>query len=282
MERPPLSSTDHTVVFGILNVTPDSFSDGGQFTDAKTAVEHALRMESEGADVIDVGGESTRPGSEAISEDEEIARVLPVIEKLVRKLKIPISIDTYKPEVAQEALKAGATVINDITALQKPAMAELASDSGCDIVLMHMQGTPKTMQVAPTYGDVVQDVIAYLDARIHTAEKYGIANERIWVDPGFGFGKAFKHNMQLLKRLGEFETLGKPILVGPSRKSFLSRIIDAPATDRPGTTAAAVAVAILNGARGVRVHDVQIMKDVAAVLDALVGTKVRKAVVTPA
>lgn len=273
MNRPPLSAIDHTVVFGILNVTPDSFSDGGLFDDPKHALEQALRMQEEGADVIDVGGESTRPGSEPIAIEEEIRRVVPVIESLCQTLRIPVSIDTYKPEVAKEAIAAGATVINDITALQKPAMAELAAASGCDIVLMHMQGTPKTMQVAPTYSDVVQDVSAYLEARIHTAEKYGIAHDRIWVDPGFGFGKSYKHNIEMLARMNEFQALGKPVLVGPSRKSFLSRLADAPATDRPGLTGGAVAAAVLAGARGVRVHDVRFIRDILLVLDAISGVK---------
>lgn len=267
MDRPPLSSLGHTVVFGILNITPDSFSDGGKFMDPKAAVERALQMEAEGADVIDVGGESTRPGSEPTTVEDELARVMPVLSELGQCLRIPISIDTYKPEVAKEAVAAGVSVINDITALQKPAMAELASAAGCDIVLMHMQGTPKTMQVAPTYGDVLQDVLAYLDARIHTAEKYGIANDRIWIDPGFGFGKSLKHNTELLKRLGEFQSLGKPLLIGPSRKSFLGRIIDAPAHERPGCSLGAVATGVMNGARGVRVHDVQLTRDLLCVMD---------------
>jgi dihydropteroate synthase len=264
---------EHTVVFGILNVTPDSFSDGGSFKDTECAVQHALRMEAEGADVIDVGGESTRPGSEPVTIEEELARVLPVISQLSKTLKIAISIDTYKPEVAKEAVAAGASVINDITALQKPAMAELASAARCDILLMHMQGNPKTMQVAPTYGDVVQDVYAYLEARIHTAEKYGIASDRIWIDPGFGFGKSFKHNMLLLSRLAEFTALGKPMVVGPSRKSFLGRIVNGTAADRPGLTAGAVAASVARGARGVRVHDVGLMRDTAAVFDALSKAK---------
>jgi len=267
MSRPPLSAIKHTLVFGILNITPDSFSDAGEYMDPKKAIDRALEMEAEGADVIDIGGESTRPGSEPTSLEDELERVVPVVKKLAKVLKVPISVDTYKPEVAKAAVAAGASVINDITALQKPAMAELAGASGCDIILMHMQGTPKTMQVQPTYGDVVQDVIAYLDARIHTAEKYGIANDRIWIDPGFGFGKSLKHNLEILKRLGEFESLGKPILIGPSRKSFLGRIIDAPAHERPGCSLGAVAAGVFHGARAVRVHDVQMTRDLLSVVD---------------
>jgi dihydropteroate synthase len=269
MDRPPLSSIRHTVIFGVLNITPDSFSDGGDYLDPKAAIERGLQMEAEGADVIDVGGESSRPGSEPTSLEDEMARVVPVIKGLAQTLKIPISIDTYKPEVAKEAICLGASVINDITALQKPAMAELAGASGCEIILMHMQGNPKTMQVQPTYGDVLHDVMAYLDARIHTAQKYGIAEDRIWIDPGFGFGKNNRHNMELLRRLGEFQTLGKPILVGTSRKSFLGRIIDSNATEHPGVTAGSVAAAVMQGARGARVHDVRLIRDTVAVIDAL-------------
>ncbi len=253
---------------GILNVTPDSFSDGGKFFDVETAVAGARRMVDEGADFIDIGGESSRPGSEALTIDEELHRVLPVVERLARETSVPLSIDTYKARVAEAALNAGAVIVNDISALTFDAkMAATIARAGASVVLMHMKGTPKTMQQNPTYNNVTREVAQYLGEQARVAELASI--RQVLIDPGIGFGKNLEHNLQLLKELKQFGRLGYPILVGASRKSFLGSILDLPVTDRMEGTSAAVTVSVLNGAHVVRVHDVREMKRVSRVADAL-------------
>jgi dihydropteroate synthase len=260
-----------TYVMGILNVTPDSFSDGGRFIEASKAVERGIEMVGEGADIIDVGGESTRPGSEPVSPDQEIERVVPVIEKLRRSVSVPLSIDTCKAVVADAALKAGASMVNDISGLSADKeMVNVARLNGATVVLMHIQGTPKTMQQAPQYQDVVKEVYGFLENQINMAHTHGIM--QVIVDPGIGFGKNLEHNLEVMKSLQIFSRLGCPVLVGPSRKSFIGKLLDLPVEDRVEGTAAAVAACILRGANIVRVHDVKQMKRVAVVSDALKGT----------
>lgn len=261
-----------TLVMGILNVTPDSFSDGGVFYSPETAVKHAEMMETEGADIIDIGGESSRPGSGPIPDEAEASRVLPIIEKLAGRIKIPISIDTYKSSVARLALEAGASIVNDITALTgDPDMASLVADFGVPVILMHKKGTPKDMQVNPSYESLMFEIISFLADRIKTATDAGIAHDKIIIDPGIGFGKTIAHNLEIIRRLKELKSLGKPILVGTSRKSFIGKILDLPVSDRIEGTGATVAMAIANGADIIRVHDVKEMVRVARVTDAILG-----------
>jgi dihydropteroate synthase len=260
-----------THIMGILNVTPDSFSDGGRFFEASKAVEHGLQMAEEGADIIDIGGESTRPGSQPVSESQELERVIPVIERLVGEMKIPLSIDTCKARVAEAALHAGASVINDISGMTAdPLMIDVAQRHSATIVLMHIKGTPKTMQEKPHYENVIREVYEFLSIQSAKAHENGI--RQIIVDPGIGFGKDLGHNLDLIKGLKTFSLLGCPVLVGPSRKSFIGKLLDLPVDERLEGTAAAVATCILNGANIVRVHDVKEMKRVARVADALKGT----------
>lgn len=262
-----LSARTH--IMGILNVTPDSFSDGGRFLDAELAVRQGLAMADEGADVIDVGGESTRPGAEPVSLDEECQRVIPVIEQLAAKTSVPLSIDTYKSEVAVRALDAGASIVNDISGLHADArLADVVADHKASIVLMHIKGTPKTMQVDPEYDDLIGEIRSYLREGIARAESKGI--RQVLVDPGIGFGKKLTHNLEIFRNLRALRSLGYPILVGPSRKSFIGMISDVPVDRRLEGTAAAVAASIMNGANVVRVHDVAEMKRVAEVVDAIV------------
>jgi dihydropteroate synthase len=257
---------------GILNVTPDSFSDGGRFFDLERAVERGVELAEQGADFLDIGGESTRPGSDPVSEEEEIRRVVPVIERLSREVRIPLSIDTYKSSVARAALASGACIVNDISGMTfDPAMIETVFDTKATVVLMHILGTPKTMQLKPVYSDVVRDVFQFLERQSSLASDRGIM--QIIVDPGLGFGKELRHNFELMKRLGTFEQLGYPILVGPSRKSFIGQVLDLPVDQRLEGTAAAVTACILRGAHIVRVHDVKEMKRVALVADALKSTE---------
>lgn len=258
------------LIMGVLNVTPDSFSDGGQFLDAERAVAHGLEMASQGAAVIDVGGESTRPGAASVPSAEQIRRVIPVIESLVRQTKIPISIDTCDVEVARASLAAGATILNDITALADDNVARLAAESQVPVVLMHMRGTPRTMQVDPHYEDVVGEVLDFLVGRARRAETFGIPSERIWIDPGIGFGKTLEHNLLLLKQIGRFVATGYRVLVGPSRKRFIGTITgrETPA-DRVFGTAATVALCAAAGVSIVRVHDVAAMQDVLRVVRAV-------------
>ena len=246
-------------VMGIVNVTPDSFSDGGQWLDAQLAVEHGLKLESEGAVIVDVGGESTRPGAQPVSAEEELRRVQPVVEGLARELtSATVSIDTAKASVAAAALVAGATLVNDVTALTgDPGMADVVASAGCDVCLMHMQGEPRTMQSNPTYGNVVDDVRAYLEERMAAAVAAGISEDRIILDPGIGFGKTVTHNLELINRLGEIVALGRPVLLGTSRKRFIGSVTGAESTaDRlPGSLASAV-LGLERGAGIFRVHDV--------------------------
>jgi dihydropteroate synthase len=253
---------------GILNITPDSFSDGGEYFDTDLAVARGQRMVDEGADFIDIGGESSKPGSDPITEEEELRRVLPVIERLVQKVSVPLSIDTYKSNVALKALNAGAQIINDISgATFDPMMTEVVKQFDACVVLMHMKGRPKTMQQEPTYGDVVEEVSGFLSDQARKMREYGIG--RIILDPGIGFGKSVEHNVVLIKELHRFIQLGYPVLVGPSRKSFIGKLLDTPVQNRLEGTAAAVTASILQGANIVRVHDVKEMKRVAIVADAL-------------
>lgn len=260
-------------VMGILNVTPDSFSDGGEWLDTSVAIKHALRMAEDGADIIDVGGESTRPGAVAVSEADEIARVRGVIEALSASLDIPISIDTSKAGVAERAIEAGASIVNDVTALRSdPEMLNLIAGTDVGLVLMHMGGEPRTMQENPTYGDVVEDVIGFLLERVGVAESSGIQRDRIVVDPGIGFGKTLEHNLQLLRSLEKIRAeVGCPILLGPSRKSFIGAVLDLEVDERLEGTAAVVALAVASGVGVVRVHDVKEMTRVVRMAEAVVG-----------
>lgn len=240
---------------GILNVTPDSFSDGGKFFDTKKAIAHAKQMVLEGAEIIDVGGESTRPNSEPISIEEELNRVIPVIEKLSKEITVPISIDSYKPEVAEKALKVGASIVNDITALSNSEMIDVVAKYNVPVVLMHMKSNPKTMQENPHYKNVVKEVKDFLQNRISVAKKAGI--DKIIIDPGIGFGKTVEHNLELISNLKEFKSLNCPILVGASRKSFIGKILNLDTKDRLNGTIVVNAIALWNGADILRVHDVK-------------------------
>jgi dihydropteroate synthase len=266
-----------TLVMGVLNVTPDSFSDGGKFFDARRAVQHALAMQNDGADIVDVGAESTRPGSEEISVAEELGRLLPVLERLRGKLKIPISVDTQKATVAEMALGAGAEIINDISGLRTdPELACAAAQHGAALILMHMRGTPRTMQKGPFARDVMRDVVCGLEQSIAAAKKWGVPRSQIVIDPGIGFGKNHAQNYELLAKLPELAKLGYPLLIGTSRKGFLGATLakngkPAPVEERVWATAATVAASILNGAHVVRVHDVAEMRQIALVTDALLS-----------
>ena len=266
-----LELASRTHVMGILNITPDSFSDGGLYLGLDDALRQARRMVSEGADIIDVGGESTRPGAVEVGLDEELKRVIPLIERLSAELDVPVSIDTYKPEVARSALDAGASLINDISGLRDGAMAALAAERNVPVVIMHMKGTPRDMQDEPVYGDVVAEVIDWLDGQARQAMEAGVAEQNIVVDPGIGFGKTLEHNLELLRRLSEFKSLGFPILIGTSRKAFIGKILDAPADERLEGTLATIAYAVSKGAGIVRVHDVREARRAVAVVDAITG-----------
>jgi len=263
---------ERTAIMGIVNVTPDSFSDGGSFLDPAAAIAHGLRLADEGADILDVGGESTRPGAEAVTEEEEVRRVAPVVRELAARSGVPVSIDTSKAAVAEAALAAGATIVNDVTALRlDPRLGEVVARAGAALVVMHMQGTPRTMQQAPHYDDLLGEVIAALAAGIGRAAAAGVAPERILVDPGIGFGKSLEHNLALLDRLGELAVLGRAILVGPSRKAFIGRLLDLPADERVEGTIAACCCASDRGAHVVRVHDVGPVRRALRVADAIRG-----------
>lgn len=252
-----LNLNGKTHVMGILNVTPDSFSDGGHFFEPERAVEHALEMAGYGADIIDVGGESTRPYARKISINEELDRVIPVIEALSKELPIPISIDTYKHAVAQEALKNGASIINDISALRfDPQMASIAAKAGVPVVLMHMKGTPENMQDDPKYKDLVGEILDFLKDAERRAVDAGIKEELIIVDPGIGFGKTFDDNLKLIRDLSRFHVLQKPVLVGPSNKAFIGNILDKEPDRRDTGTMATIAYLVMNGAHIVRTHNV--------------------------
>lgn len=263
-------SKGRTYIMGILNVTPDSFSDGGIYFDPEKAVNRGIELEVEGADIIDVGGESTRPGSTPVPIEEEIRRVIPVIKELSARVKVPISIDTYKAEVARLAIEAGASIVNDISAMRfDPAMVEVIREYKVPIVLMHMLGNPGTMQRNPVYNNVVKEVYDFLDERIRFAEKEEIEREKIIIDPGIGFGKKLIHNLLLIRNLHIFKKLGCPLLVGPSRKSFIGEVLNLPVEDRFEGTAAAVVVSIMKGADIVRVHDVKRIQRVVKIVESI-------------
>ena len=261
-----------THIMGILNVTPDSFSDGGRYADTEKALQHAREMIGAGADLLDIGGESTRPGAQPVSEEEELARIIPIIERLAAETSVPLSVDTYKATVARKALAAGASIVNDISGLRfSPDMAKVAADAGAGVVIMHIKGTPRDMQQNPVYDDVVTEVMAYLEQGIEIAVNAGVDREKILVDPGIGFGKTLEHNLSLLQRLDEFRSLGRPIVLGTSRKKFIGTILDIPVPEeRVDGTAATVALGIERGAHIVRVHDVARMAQVARMTDAII------------
>jgi dihydropteroate synthase len=260
-----------THVMGILNVTPDSFSDGGLHFDRQTAIESGIQMVKDGADILDIGGESTRPGSEPVSLEEELKRTIPVIEELSRSVAVPISIDTYKAEVARKALEAGASMVNDISGLRfDPDMPKTVARHNIPVVMMHIKGRPRDMQQNPRYEALIPEIMDYFRISIRLARKFGIPDNMMIIDPGIGFGKTFDHNLEILNNLEQFTLLEKPLLIGPSRKSFLGKILgDAPAAERLEGTAAAVAVSIMKGANIIRVHDVKEMVKVARVTDAI-------------
>lgn len=257
------------LIMGILNVTPDSFSDGKRYLHPRTAIAHALAMQADGADIIDVGGESTRPGAAPVSAQEEIKRVLPVIERLAARLKIPISVDTSKAAVAEAAIRAGACMVNDVTALRDPKMAGVVVPAGVPVILMHMRGTPRTMQRNASYRRLVPEILSELKRSIQKARAAGIPSEKILIDPGLGFAKQAEQNLVLLKSLAAFKAMGFPVVVGPSRKSFIGRILGSRVDDRIFGTAAAVALAVFSGADIVRVHEVAAMRRVALVAEAI-------------
>jgi dihydropteroate synthase len=254
---------------GIVNVTPDSFSDGGELLDPDAAAARGLEMVADGADILDVGGESTRPGSEEVSAADELARVIPVIERLATQTDAPISIDTRKADVAAAALEAGAVIVNDVTAGVDPAMFGVVRAAGAGMVLMHMQGEPKTMQLHPEYRDVVGEVHEFLRERVEAAVVSGIGRDRLCIDPGIGFGKTLRHNLVLLRDAGALLDLGVPLLVGPSRKRFIGSLLDTDAGERMEGTAGAVAWLAAQGVHVVRVHDVKEMVRVVRVVDAI-------------
>jgi dihydropteroate synthase len=266
---------------GVVNVTPDSFSDGGLFLDAEAAVEHGRRLAGEGAEILDVGGESTRPGAEPVPAAEELGRILPVIEGIAAaQTGAQLSIDTTKASVARAALDAGASLVNDVSALRAdPEMAGLIADSGADCCLMHMEGEPRTMQRDPRYADVVDDVRAFLEERLAFAVREGVSEQRVLLDPGIGFGKTVEHNLELLRRLAELLPLGRPIVIGTSRKSFLGRIAGGavtgapPADERLAGTLASNVLAFERGASVFRVHDVAPVRDALAVAAATLGRR---------
>jgi len=263
---------ERTLVMGVVNVTPDSFSDGGKYYQKESALSHALRLVEEGADILDIGGESTRPGSDFISLDEELRRVMPVVEELAEKAGVPISIDTTKAEVARRALDAGCSMVNDISAMRlDPGMLPLVVERDVPFCLMHMQGMPKDMQVNPSYRDVVGEIAGFLRERAEAAVEAGARRENIIVDPGIGFGKNLDHNLEILRRLREFRSLGYHLLLGTSRKSFIGMILDLPVEERLEGTAASVAWGVANGADIVRVHDVKEMVRVVRVVEAIMG-----------
>jgi dihydropteroate synthase len=260
-------------IMGVVNVTPDSFSDGGAFEDPVAAIVHARRLAGEGADIIDVGGESTRPGADPVPAHDELERTIPVVEGIAGlNLPVQISIDTMKLAVAERAIEAGASYVNDVTAFRhEPELAALVADRGVDCCLMHMLGEPRTMQQDPRYEDVVDDVKAFLEARLTAATGAGVKEERIQLDPGIGFGKTLEHNLELLRRLDELTTLGRPIVIGTSRKSFLGRLTGRDVTERVHATVATTVIAFERGARVFRVHDVAATRDALAVAAATFG-----------
>ena len=265
-----LNLDQRTHIMGILNVTPDSFSDGNQYFETEKAIEHAISMARDGADIIDVGGESTRPYSGRVPAGEEIDRVIPVIEALRKEISIPISIDTYKSEVAQEALKCGASIVNDISALRlDPNMAPVVARAGVPVILMHIKGTPENMQVNPTYQDLISEIIGFLKDGLKRSKTAGIREELVLVDPGIGFGKTFDHNLIIIKELSRFAVLQRPILLGTSNKAFIGHILDKEAHERHTGTMATIAAGVMNGAHIVRVHNVKKAVETVRIIDAI-------------
>ncbi|HSF65914.1 MAG TPA: dihydropteroate synthase [Nitrospiraceae bacterium] len=261
---------DRPLIMGVVNVTPDSFFDGGRYLDPEAAVAHAVRLVEEGADLLDIGAESTRPGADVVNEAEERRRVTPVVNALAKVVTVPISIDTSKAAVAREALDAGAVLVNDVTALRgDPAMIDVIVRSGAGVVLMHMSGTPRTMQQAPHYDDVVGEISEFFEERINFAMTHGIVKKQIILDPGIGFGKLLAHNLTLLAQLRCFRQFDCPLMVGVSQKAFLGQLVNRPVQKRQWATAAAVAMAVDRGASILRVHDVRAMKDVVQVAAAI-------------
>jgi dihydropteroate synthase len=254
---------------GVLNVTPDSFSDGGRYASVRDALERGREMVAEGAAIVDVGGESTRPGAPPVGVEEELRRVLPVVEALAAELPVPLSIDTSKPEVIRRAVAAGAGLINDVRALRAPGALEAAVRADVPVCLMHMQGEPGTMQAEPRYDDVVGEVVAFLEERVAACERAGIPRAQVLIDPGFGFGKTAEHNLRLLNRLDRIAATGLPVLVGLSRKSLIGKILDAPVDRRLYGSLAAAVVAVMRGARVVRTHDVRATVEALAVVRAV-------------
>jgi dihydropteroate synthase len=271
-----LDFSKKTYIMGVLNVTPDSFSDGGLYFDKSVAIKRAIQMVEDGADIIDIGGESTRPGAESIPIEEELRRTIPVIEALNREIKVPVSIDTYKSQVAMAALDSGASMVNDISGLRfDPKMSEVVSEYKVPVVIMHIKGRPKDMQQNPVYEALIPEIMDYFRDSISVAKQLDISDDKIIIDPGIGFGKTPEHNLTIINNLREFTSLEKPILIGPSRKAFLGKILgDVPVTDRLEGTAAAVAISIMNGANMIRVHDVKEMARVAKVADAVKKEKI--------
>ena len=269
--RREMNLGERTLIMGILNVTPDSFSDGGRFDSPEKAVEEGIRMAEEGADILDIGGESSRPGSDPVSPEEEMRRVIPVIRALASRTDLPLSVDTMKASVARKALEEGAEIVNDVSAMgSDEAMAKVVADAGAAVVLMHMRGVPKSMQAGDlAYHSLRGEIIAYLRKGIERAGNVGIDPTQIMVDPGIGFGKTTEDNMRLISHLSEFKILGRPILVGASRKAFIGRVTGGTPAERDEGTAAAVTAAILNGGQVIRVHEVAMMKKVATMADAL-------------
>lgn len=268
-----LDLAERVHVMGILNVTPDSFSDGGEFLRPTDAMEQARRMIDEGADVVDVGGQSSRPGSQPISEDDELERVVPVVRKIREEWDGPVSVDTYRARVAEEAFSAGASMVNDITAFSaEPRIAEVTARAGAAAVLMHMRGTPATMQQDTAYDDLMGELAFFLGAAVDRALAAGVGDDQIAIDPGIGFGKTTEHNLAILRRLPELAVLGRPILVGPSRKSFIGNVLDLPVEERLEGTLAAVAYAVVQGARILRVHDVRSAVRVARMVEACISS----------
>jgi dihydropteroate synthase len=259
-----------TLVMGIINITPDSFSDGGKFFDSKEAISNAQSLVSQGADIIDVGGESTRPGSDSVSLDEEMRRVIPVIEGISKEVNVPISVDTCKSEVAKAALDAGACIINDISAMRSdPKIANVAAEYSSPLILMHMQGTPRDMQKDPKYSDVLGEIRKFLKERIDFARSKGVITENIIIDPGIGFGKTLEHNYEIIRKLGGLKDLNQPILIGTSRKSFIGNTLGLDVDDRLEGTLATITMCIINGADIIRVHDVKEAVRTAKMTDAI-------------
>jgi len=257
LKNKTLDFSQRAYIMGVLNLTPDSFFDGRRFLEPEAAVQHAFRMEAEGADIIDLGGESTRPGAQAVPLKEEFRRVLPVLKRLSGRLKVPISIDTYKSEVAERCIQCGAEMVNDISGLYfDPRMKEIVARHRVPVIVMHMKGTPRDMQKDPQYRDLIGEILSFFRDSISRADAAGVPADKIIIDPGIGFGKSFAHNLDILKGLESFKVLGKPIMVGVSRKSFLGKILDLPVDERLEGSIAAALYAVLRGANIVRVHDV--------------------------